>query len=161
MFIFWYRFVLPELSRISTGFGGDVCDEVFAEHLSSHVGRAFEECAIQYMWRALKKKTLPVSFRRIGRWWGNNPAQRREEEIDFIAYSGDKAVFGECKWRSIPTGEDVLVEAMRKAKLFSSFTDVHYMLFSKSGFSEPLERRAAHSESITLVGIEEMFLISR
>ena len=159
MFIFWYRFVQPELSRITRGFGGDVCDEVFAEHLGSHVGRAFEGCAIQYMWRALGNKTLPVNFRRIGRWWGNNPAQRREEEIDFIAYAGDRAVFGECKWRSAPTGEDVLRELMRKAGLLPGFADAHFMLFSKSGFTEALEGTAACREDIALIGIDDMYAI--
>jgi len=158
-FVFWYRFVLPELSRITAGFGGDVCDEVFTEYLSSHTGRAFEDCAVQYMWRAMKKKTLPFNFRKIGRWWGNNPLQHREEEIDFIAYAGDNAVFGECKWRSAPTGEDVLNETICKAKLFSSFTDVHYMLFSKSGFTEELRNRANSRRDITLIGVGDLFSV--
>jgi len=159
MFIFWYRFVLPELSRITAGVGGDVCDEVFAGQLGSHVGRTFEECAMQYMWRALKKKILPVSFKRIGRWWGNNPIERREEEIDFIAYADNKAVFGECKWRNAPTDEDVLNELMRKSRLFPEFDDVNFMLFSKSGFTEALVSRAASRRDITLIGIEEMFSV--
>jgi len=159
MFIFWYRFVQPEISRITAGLGGDVCDEVFKEHLSSHVGRAFEDCVIQYMWRALKKKDLPVSFKKIGRWWGNNPALRREEDVDFIAYSDEAAIFGECKWRNVKTGEDVLNDVIRKAGLFPGFTGVHYMLFSKSGFSDTVIHRAAEQEDITLVGFEEMFTI--
>ena len=157
MFVFWHRFVMPELSRITAGFGGDVCDEVFAGQLDSHVGRAFEVCAIQYMWRALGKKVLPFPFRRIGRWWGNNPDLRREEEIDFIAYSGERAVFGECKWRNAPTGEDVLNEIVRKAGLFPGFADVHFMLFSKSGFTGALRDRAACGGGVTLIGIDEMF----
>jgi AAA+ ATPase superfamily predicted ATPase len=98
MFIFWYRFVLPDLSRITSGLGGTVCEEIFAEQLSSHTGRIFEECAKQYMWRALKEKTLPISFKKIGRWWGKDPNKRREEEIDFIAENGDKR---RSEWGSV------------------------------------------------------------
>jgi AAA+ ATPase superfamily predicted ATPase len=159
MFIFWYRFVLPELSRITAGLGDIVCEEVFAEQLSKHMGRAFEECARQYMWRALKKKKLPISFKKIGKWWGNNPKERREEEIDFIAFSGDKAIFGECKWRNAQTGEDVLGELIRKAGLLTCFTEVHFMLFSKTGFTNALKVRAAKAGGIALVGIAEMFLV--
>ena len=159
MFIFWYRFVLPELSRITAGLGDIVCEEVFAEQLSNHMGRAFEECARQYMWRALKKKNLPISFKRIGRWWGNNPKERREEEIDFIAFSGDKAIFGECKWRNVQTGEDELNELIRKAGLLTCFTEVHFMLFSKTGFTNALKVRAAKAGGIALVGIAEMFSV--
>ena len=156
MFIFWYRFVRPELSRITAGLGEAVCGEVFMEQLNSHVGRAFEECAKQYMWRALKKKKIPISFRKIGRWWGNNPKERREEEIDFIAFSEKEAIFGECKWRNAQIGEDVLEDLMRKARLFPGFTNVQYILFSKSGFTGPLKSRAIHGD-IALIDIEDMF----
>jgi len=157
MFVFWYRFVQPELSRIAAGFGDIVCGEVFAEQLSSHAGKAFEECAKQYMWRALKENTVPVSFKKIGRWWGGNPKERQQEEIDFIAFSNEKAVFGECKWRNALTGEEVLNNLMRKAELFPSFTYKHYALFSKSGFSEALIGRAFKEKNITLIGVNDMF----
>lgn len=157
MFVFWYRFVQPELSRIAAGFGNDVCDEVFAEHISSHVGRAFEECAKQYMWRAMKGKQTPVSFKKIGRWWGSDPKERREEEIDFIAFSEKKAIFGECKWRNEPMGEDVLDTLMRRAALLPNFTSKSYMLFSKAGFTDALERRVEQQGGISLVGVDDMF----
>jgi len=157
MFVFWYRFVQPELSRITAGLGDTVCAEVFAEQLGSYTGRAFEECAKQYMWRALFNEKLPVSFKKIGRWWGNNPKERREEEVDFIALSGASAVFGECKWRTAPTGEDVLDDLIRRAGLFSGFTNIRYMLFSKSGFTGALRSRATSQGNITLVGVEDMF----
>ena len=157
MFVFWYRFIHPELSRITAGFGDEVCVETFDEHLDSHVGRAFEECAKQYMWRALREKKLPASFREIGRWWGNNPVERREEEIDFIALSGDSAIFGECKWRAAQTGEDIFEDLQRKAILFSSFTNVYYILLSKSGFSKGLTDKAAAKREITLLSVDDMF----
>jgi AAA+ ATPase superfamily predicted ATPase len=158
MFVFWRRFVLPDISRITAGLGEIVCGEVFAEQLNSHMGHAFEECAIQYMWRMLKEKKLPIPFRRIGRWWGSNPKEHREEEIDFVAYAGEKAIFGECKWRNKQVGEDTLEDLMRKSALLPSFTNVHYMLFSKSGFTDALINRSAKQNGITLIAIEDMFL---
>jgi AAA+ ATPase superfamily predicted ATPase len=157
MFIFWYRFVMPELSRITAGLGETVCGEVFAEQLGSHTGRAYEECAKQYMWRALKEKKLPVVFRKIGRWWGNNPKERREEEIDFIAFAGEKAIFGECKWRNAQINENVLESLIQRSRLFRGFTNIHYMLFSKSGFTDAMKARSAKHDYITLIEVEEMF----
>jgi AAA+ ATPase superfamily predicted ATPase len=107
MFLFWYRFVLPDISRITAGLGAAVCDEVFGERLSMHLGQVFEECSKQYMWRAMAQKTLPLGFlQTIGRWWGTNRAARREEEIDIIAFRDDRAIFGSCKWRNDTTGAD-------------------------------------------------------
>jgi AAA+ ATPase superfamily predicted ATPase len=161
MFIFWYRFVLPELSRITAGLGDDVCSEVFEEQLASHTGDAFEECATQYMWRVLKAKTAPISFKKIGRWWGNNPKERCKEEIDFIAFSGDNAVFGECKWGKDQVGENILNDLIRKAELFPRFKKGGYMLFSKAGFTDALKERAAAQTDVTLVGLDEMFFCDK
>ena len=158
MFIFWYRFVQPEMSRILAGLGGGVCDEVFSEQINSHIGRAFEDCARQYMWRALKEERLPVSFKRIGRWWGNDPEQRREEEIDFIAFSGESAIFGECKWNNRPVGADTLDALMEKTRLFPCFQSVNYILFSKSGFNGALKARASRQGDTELIGLDDMFV---
>ncbi|MDR1134737.1 MAG: DUF234 domain-containing protein [Clostridiales Family XIII bacterium] len=157
MFIFWHRFVLPELSRITAGLGDMVCANVFDAHLSAHVGYAFEKCAVQYMWRLLKQGQSPIPFCKIGRWWGNNPKARCEEEIDFIAGTKEDAVFGECKWRNQTVGEDVLDELVRKSELFPSFQSKQYILFSKSGFTVNLQARAKEQGNITLVGVDEMF----
>ena len=157
MFIFWYRFVKPELSRITAGLGETVCDEVFSEQINSHIGYAFEECAKQYMWHSVPEKRGLISFRTIGRWWGNNPKEKREEEIDFIAYSGKKAVFGECKWRSMKIGENVLEDLMRKSELLPAFSEKQYALFSKAGFTDTLLKRSSNDNNVFLVDLDEMF----
>ena len=157
MYIFWHRFVLPNLSRITAGMGTMACNEVFAEQLASHTGRAFEECVVQYMWRLAKDKKLPFSFKKIGRWWGSNPKERKEEEIDFIAFSGANAVFGECKWKNSKTGIETLDDLVRKGEMFPGFTNIHYMLFSKSGFTDALRRTAKKQGNITLVEVNDMF----
>lgn len=157
MFVFWYRFVLPDISRITAGMGNEVCSDVFSSQLNSHVGRAFEECAKQYMWKAQKEKTLPVPFKKIGRWWGSNPALKQEEEIDFIALSNKEAIFGECKWRNAPTGEEVFIDLERKSKYFSFATSMYYYLFSKSGFTDALVHTAKNRGNIRLIYVDNMF----
>jgi len=157
MFVFWYRFVYPELSRVTAGLGEVVCEEVFKEQLNSHTGYVFEECAKQYMWQALREGKTAFSFKRIGRWWGSNPKERREEEIDFIAFSGERAVFGECKWKNSPIGIDVLDDLIKKSLLLTEFKDTHYALFSRNGFTDALTNRAAEHKSIALIGVDDMF----
>ena len=157
MFVFWYRFVLPELSRIVAGLGETACNEIFADRLAGHVGHAFEECAKQYMWRAAKEGKMPLPFKKLGRWWGNNPYERREEEIDILALAGDKAIFGECKWRSTKVGDDVLKDLVRKSVLIPNLKSASYILFSKSGFAKPLRTEVAKHGDIMLVDLEEMF----
>ena len=109
------------------------------------------------MWGAMKEKKLPFSFKKIGRWWGNNPKERREEEIDFIAFANEKAIFAECKWRNAPASEDVLKDLIRRSALFPHFKMVYYMLFSKSGFTQGLKDKAAEHSELILVDVCDMF----
>ena len=156
MFIFWYRFVLPDISRILAGFGHIVCDEVIKEQLSSHTGYAFEECAKQYMWQMFGEDKLPFAFRDLGRWWGTNPKNKCEEEIDFVAWSDSKAIFGECKWKTTAIGEDVLDGLVQKALLLPQISQKAYALFSRTGFTKTLRERASQTDIIMLVTPEDM-----
>jgi AAA+ ATPase superfamily predicted ATPase len=156
MFRFWYRFVLPNQSRILAGVGDTVCDEVVSD-LSAFLGYAFEECAKQYMWRLLRSKSSPIDFREVGRWWGGNRAERREEEIDLIAWNDTAAIFGECKWRNAPTGVDVLDELIRRSENFGQFSEKRFWLFSKSCYSDTIKERAAQSSNVRLLELTDMF----
>jgi len=157
MFVFWYRFVYPELSRITVGLGETICNEVISKRLSSHVGRAFEECAKQFMWRSQVDGKFSLKFNSIGRWWGNNAKERREEEIDFIALDDESAIFGECKWTGSPVGEATLDELIRKSKLFPQYTQKRYALFSKSGFTDSLKKNTETNCDVLLISVDDMF----
>jgi AAA+ ATPase superfamily predicted ATPase len=159
MFQFWYRFVLPDISRISSGMGKQVCDEVFAGELNSHTGFVFEECAQQYLWRVARRDG-GINFTQLGRWWGPNPEEKREEEIDFIALNGLAAVFGECKWTSSPVGQDVLEDLKRKARLLPQYAQRSYILCSRSGFTQALKTAVSGDnavEPVRLVTLTDMF----
>jgi hypothetical protein len=69
----------------------------------------------------------------------------------------ENAVFGECKWTNTQIGENMLEELMRKSGLFSQFTNIEYILFSKSGFTSALRKRAAKQGRVTLISAGDMF----
>ena len=104
MFRFWYRFIRPNQSRIAMGLGKTVCSEIFNKSggiIETYMGPVFEECAVQYLWYEMKKGKY--KFNSIGRWWGSNPKEKKEEEIDIVAICDNNeispdAFFGECKW---------------------------------------------------------------
>jgi AAA+ ATPase superfamily predicted ATPase len=156
MFRFWYRFVLPDLSRITLGLGATVCAEVFGERLNTYTGYTFETCAQQYMWREAGRNALPFSFQKIGRWWGTDRQTRCEAEIDFVAYSEAAAIFGECKWRNEVAGTEVLDSLLAKSELHPQFAEKYYMLFSKSGFTAALQQRVAQAENIKLISLDQL-----
>ncbi|MCL2318455.1 MAG: ATP-binding protein [Treponema sp.] len=166
MFRFWYRFVLPDLSRISMGYGKMVCAEIFGKAASggktetgkieTYTGPVFEECAAQFLWRELGRGRY--NFKTLGRWWGPNPKEKREEEIDLIAFDdANNALLGECKWRNSRTGNDTLDDLIRKSELLPDYAARRYILFSKSEFTAELRRTAAARKDTILVRAAEMF----
>jgi AAA+ ATPase superfamily predicted ATPase len=154
MFRFWFRFVGPNRNGIVAGFGDKVYDAVIEPGLSTFMGSVFEEICRQYLLELARQDKLPFLIGNIGRWWGNNPRERREEEIDLLTVSGDRAIFGECKWTRAPVDVDVLDDLMAQSRLFG-FSDCHYYLFARKGFSEALRKRAEEVE-VHLVSFKEM-----
>jgi AAA+ ATPase superfamily predicted ATPase len=161
MFRFWYRFVLPELSRISMGYGKQACAEIFGRSESggvfeTYMGPVFEDCSIQYLWRSASNKSR---YKYIGRWWGPNPKEKHEEEIDILAADGrGNTLFGECKWRNNRAGNDVLAELVRKSELFSAGLKKKYILFSKSGFTAELVKTAKQRGDTELVILDKLLI---
>lgn len=87
MFKFWYRFVfgnteLIEQRKVDYLYKNDI--EPF---LSDYLGSTFEEICIQYLRRYNGTDALPFLFKTIGRWWGNNPKEKREENKFYIFFS--------------------------------------------------------------------------
>ena len=157
MFRFWYRFVPENISNIQAGMGDIVMTRRVLPAIPDYMGRVFEDVCIQYMMRRNKSLSLPIMFDEIGRWWGNHPALKRQEEIDFIARTGDYAIFGECKWRTDPMGPGALDSLIAASWAFPGYRDRHYMLFSKSGFTQSLIDEAGRLGNVELVTLDQLF----
>ena len=152
MFRFWYRFVPHNISQIQSGDAEEVYGSI-EDKIPAYMGEVFEEICKQYLWLENSGKRLPFRFRDAGRWWGTNPIKKREEEIDIIAFSDEKAIFCECKWSSKPVGRGVLDGLIEKSLMFN-YKEKHYYLFSKSGFTDEL--KASAGDNVRLVGFIDM-----
>jgi len=170
MFRFWYSFVRPNMSRLEMGYGKNVCAEIFEKSngiIETYMGFVFEECAIQFLWKSMSGSKTPgmrrSNFKTIGRWWGPNIKEKKEEEIDIIAVEekGNKiseaALFGECKWKNARTGNDVLEDLVRKSELLPIYQEKRFIIFSKSDFSAQLLKAADLRKDVILIKAEDMF----
>ncbi|TDT63590.1 DUF234 domain-containing protein [Fonticella tunisiensis] len=98
---------------------------------------------------------LPFVFEKIGRWWGNNPAKRREEEIDILAISKQKALFGECKWTKVAVDMGVVNSLIEKSSILN-YSQKYYAFFSRSGFTEDVIKFAKGSNNILLFELKDL-----
>jgi hypothetical protein len=97
-----------------------------------------------------------MEFASLGRWWGNDPIEKPQTEIDILGEQDKSAaLFGECKWTNEKIDLGALETLVRRSRLFS-YSKVHYFLFSKSGLTKGCMERANELGSVTLVEYAEM-----
>ena len=155
MFLFWYRFVRPNLSGIMRGIGETIYEVSVKPQISHFMGYIFEEICKQYLYLPQIYMTLPFPAGEFARWWGNNPKKKRQEEIDLMAENGSEAIFGEYKWRNEPADVDILETLQERSGLFH-YQKQSYMIFSKSAFTEKLKLREKEEKNVRLISFEDM-----
>jgi AAA+ ATPase superfamily predicted ATPase len=122
--------------------------EIIRSGFDSYVGRTgYEELARRVVAEAADRQELPFAPLYVGRAWD------RQAEIDLVAISRkERAVLlGECKWHGTKMGPEDLADLRARAEKLKRIQGFkkHYALFSRSGFTKPLERQALQ-ESILL-----------
>ncbi|MGN0414064.1 MAG: ATP-binding protein [Agathobacter sp.] len=155
MFLFWYRFVRPNVSSIIRGVGEQVYDSIVKPQMNDFMGSVFEEICKQYLYLPEVYKDLPFPLGNAGRWWGNNRKKKRQEEIDIMSVSEDKALFAECKWRNEKVDAEVIHTLIERGELFQ-YPEKHYFIFSKSGFKENVAEYAARNSNVHLIDFHHM-----
>ncbi|HZK61951.1 MAG TPA: ATP-binding protein [Anaerovoracaceae bacterium] len=155
LFRFWYRFVPPNISIIQKNMT-DLAYKIINEQLSSYMGAVFEEICKQYLWELNKQGKAAITFTDLGRWWGNDPKNKCENEIDIMGTNSENsALFCECKWTNEKTDTGVLETLIERSRLFHH-TNVHLYLFSKTGFTKGCIDKSNELGNVKLVTFDEM-----
>jgi hypothetical protein len=150
MFYFWYRFVLENNSIISRG-ASDIAYKRIEPQLSDYMGRIFEDICKQYLWKQLIIGKSPIEFHSLGRWWGNDSKEKRQTEIDIMGeQDNETALFAECKWRNEKVDLDILETLIKRSQLFH-YKNVHYYMFSKTGFTKGCIEKSNEMGNVSLV----------
>lgn len=155
MFRFWYRFIPDNLAIINRGLT-DVVYKKIVPQITSFMGGVFEEICKQYLWELNRQGKAAITFTDLGRWWGNDPKNKCEAEIDIIGTADDKsALFCECKWTHENVDTGVLDTLAKRSKLFS-FSNVFLYLFAKIAFTKGCIDKAIELGNVELVSFDEM-----
>lgn len=128
-FRFWYKFIFNNLSFINGNRAERAWTRYIEPQLSDWLSLSFEELC--KAWCIEYEDKLPFLYDDIGRWWGNNSKERRQDEIDILAYDQSNLLIGECKYRNSVSSSSILTDLKRKASLFDDYCQVHFILFSK------------------------------
>ena len=143
LYRFYYRFIPGSMSLIEIGLGERVYDTRILPQMSEYFGHIFEEVCLQYVQLLIKNGTITELYTDYGRWWGNDPSRKEQTDIDIVCMNSQALLAGECKWKSDPITMDIYDELKHRASLISDGRNVHYALFSKSGFTDTVKQNAA------------------
>ena len=155
---FWFRYVQPNQSSLDLGLTNAILNQRVRPDLEHFAVAAFEEASRQHIARLARQGQIPFLPERIGGWWD------RDAEIDVLAISRTEkqALVGECKWSVNPVGVNILDDLKQKAQAISlappagaGGLQLHFALFSRSGFTSALEIRA-QQEVVVLYGVNEI-----
>lgn len=120
------------------------------------MGLVFEQMCKDYL--LYYAKDLPIELNEIGQWWGTDPIQKKQIQIDIVGtpVEGRSYLIGSCKYRNEKIGMDELELLRNYATVFGKGDRYHYYIFSKGGFTDGLLDAQAHGE-VTLVTLDEMY----
>ncbi|MGH3872208.1 MAG: ATP-binding protein [Pseudonocardiaceae bacterium] len=167
---FWFRFVFPYQTDLEAGLSpAALYDTEIAPALPDHIAPIFEHTC-----RAHARSSYGGLVSRIGRWWGHarhdlrRSNLRSTEEIDIVGVARNRVTLvGEAKWTSKPLDEPILhdlAEYQLPALQQSGFTLAprpRTVLYSRSGYTDRLRRRAAEDPDLDLVDVDSAFLSVR
>ena len=148
-YAFWFRFVYRRREELALRSTEHVLTRI-EEDLPTHTGGVFEQI-VRELLISLNGNTIrekPIEFHRAGPWWD------REDEIDLVLVGDERTYFVEAKFRNERVGIATLNDLVRKSKLTRFTGTAHYLIISKSGFTEELLAR--ESENVTLIELEEL-----
>ncbi len=154
---FWYRYVFSDRSYHAILGKEKTCDEILGE-LNDYMGPVFEKICLQYLIRMAKAGNLPFIPHTIGKWWGNNPAIRQQDDVDILALDKKrtKAIFCECKFRNIPMPMEEYDDLILASEAFPSAEEKYFIFISKFGFTNPVVKRA-REDGTMLFTLEDLF----
>lgn len=155
-FRFWYRFVPGNMSIISSGRIKQIYAAAIKQQFSDYMGLIFEKMCREYLMRYAEN--LPILLRDIGQWWGTDPKERKEVQIDIVGtpVEGNTYIIGSCKYKNEKIGIDELELMRRYASVFGQGNKYYYYIFAKNGFTSALLDAEALGE-VTLLTLEDLY----
>lgn len=155
---FWYRYVFSNKSYYEMLGMDKAADEIMGE-ISDYMGLVFKEICRQYLIRQVKAGQIPFVPYVVGKWWGNNPVIKAQDDVDLLALDKkkEKGIFVECKFRNRPMSMEEYDDLVTATEAFPSVKEKKLIFISRGGFTEAVKRRA-EEEKAELAGIKELYV---
>jgi len=126
---FWFTFINPNQKKIEKGDFAEVSD-IIKKELDKFISFTFESLSNELIKTSFKNDPIVEA----GSYWD------KEIELDLLAKTRtDTLIAGECKWKNQRISKNILNKLQKKCEI-ANFDVDYFALFSKSGFSNELQK---------------------
>ena len=156
-FRFWFRYEFTNNVYYEM-LGSKTASTEIMNGISDYMGDAFEGICQEYMIRLAKSGKLPFIPYKIGKWWGNNPHIKAQDDVDvlLIDKSGKKGIFVECKFTSSKMPHKEYEDLKDALEAFPDITERYMYFISRSGYEASVIRHAKEDGAV-LLGLDDLF----
>lgn len=134
-FRFWYKYIFANQTTLSLLGAKNYTDLIYND-ISSVLGNSFEEVCTQYLTLLARQNKLPFIPNGFGKWWGNNPLKKKQDDIDILGIKDNKGIFCECKFKNELFDLKEFNDLISASNIFTEISDKYYYIFVKSGFTQ-------------------------
>lgn len=156
-FSFYFMFIFKKHNMLN----GLISPELYYEReftkekLNTFIGHRFETICETYLKEQFYNGKMPFFAENLGRWWGNNPVLKKQEEIDILAFDDSNVLFCECKYTEDKFNEKELKD-LQDASLCINRPNKYFMIFAKNGVSSAVEKQIGSNSSYLVVTLEDL-----
>lgn len=183
-FAFYFAFIFKHQNMLN----GLISPEMYYEKeltkvkLNTFIGHRFEQICETYLKEQFYNGKMTFFAENLGRWWGNNPVLKKQEEIDgeliissnspngrvkakskacldrtyLLAYDDENAVICECKYTEYPFDEKQLKD-LQDSGLCVMQQNKSYIIFSKNGVSSGVEKHLKNLSGYSVITLDDLF----
>ncbi len=132
--LFYYKYIFRNISRMNIMDPDVFYDRYIVDDFESkYVPQIFEDICRQYLIRKNRKGLMHNIFEKIGKYYYDDPIERKNGEFDIVTLDDHGYIFYEAKFRKEPVTESMIQNEIRQVKQ-TGLDCYKYGFFSKSGF---------------------------
>lgn len=149
--LFYYKYIFCNMSRMNIMDTDIFYDKYIADDFETkYVPKCFETICKQYLIRKNRKGLMDEIFEKIGKYYYDDPIEKKNGEFDIVTMDDKGYIFYEAKFRKEPVTESMVQNEIRQVAQ-TGLKCYRYGFFSKAGFS------CEKKEERILIGINELY----
>ena len=133
--LFYYKYIFRNMSRMNIMDPDVFYDKYIAEDFETkYVPKSFERICKQYLIRKNRKGMMDEIFEKIGKYYYDDPVEKRNGEFDIVTLDDKGYIFYEAKFRKEPVTESMVQNEICQVKQ-TGLACYRYGFFSRAGFT--------------------------